>query len=228
MLKLPLVFKNLRYRFFYGVLTRRGYPLLELGNKGTECSWVFFPDGLNAHSVVYSGGIGKDITFEHALVEKFGCSIVLLDPSPTGLETMALPENQIPQFKFQPVALAGHCGTLKFAPPGCIDEGSWSMQRKDSAHFAVPCVSLSTLLKQNQQQHIDLLKIDIEGSEYEVIDDLLKHRLPVRQLLVEFHHGNIHLPGIERKQTIRAMLKLRAAGYYLINQSGSNHTFLRV
>lgn len=225
MLKLPLALRDFRYRLFYGALLKRGYPLLELGNKKTECSWVFFPDELNADSVVYSGGIGKDISFEHALAQKFGCSIVLLDPSPTGLETMALPENQIPQFKFQPIALAGHCGTLKFAPPGCVDEGSWSMQRKDSATFEVPCVTLSALLRQNRQHHIDLLKIDIEGSEYEVIDDLITHRLSIRQLLVEFHHGNLHLPGIERKQTIGAILKLRSAGYQLISQNGSNHTF---
>lgn len=219
--------RDLRYRLFYGALTKRGYPLLELGNSDTGCSWRFFPDGLNASSIIYSGGIGKDITFEHALVKKFGCSIVLIDPSPTGLETMALPENQIPQFKFHPVALAGSCGTLKFAPPGCIDEGSWSMQRKDSATLEVRCVNLSTLLKENQHRQIDLLKIDIEGSEYEVIDDLIKQQIPVKQLLVEFHHGNIHLPGIARKDTIRSILKLRAAGYYLIDQSGSNYTFFR-
>lgn len=226
--KLPLFLRDLRYRLFYGALTKRGYPLLELGNKDTGCSWTFFPDGLNARSIVYSGGIGKDITFEHSLVEKFGCSIVLFDPSPTGLETMALKENKIPQFKFHAVALAGSCGTLKFAPPSCIEEGSWSMQRKDSAALEVPCVNLSTLLEQNQHRHIDLLKIDIEGSEYEVIDDLIKRQISIRQLLVEFHHGNIHVPGIVRKQSIRAIFKLRAAGYYLIDQSGGNHTFLRV
>ncbi|MEO6034317.1 MAG: FkbM family methyltransferase [Verrucomicrobiota bacterium] len=217
----------MRYRLFYGALTKRGYPLLELGNKDTGCSWHLFPDKLNADSIVYSGGIGTDITFEHALVKKFGCSIVLFDPSPTGLETMTLPGNNISQFKFHPVALTGHCGMLKIAPPSCIEEGSWSMQRKDSATLEVPCINLPALLTQNHHQHIDLLKIDIEGSEYEVIDDLLTHRVPIRQLLVEFHHGNIHLPGIARNQTIRAILKLRAAGYYLIDQSGSNHSFLR-
>jgi FkbM family methyltransferase len=221
---LPKFIRDLRYRIFYRVMIKRGLPLLELG---AGCTWTFCPEGLNANSVVYSGGVGKDISFEHALVKQFGCSVILLDPSPTGVETMALPENRIPQFKFQPVALAAKAGTLKFAPPGCIDEGSWSMQRKDSATLEVPCTNLATLLKQNQHQHIDLLKIDIEGCEYEVIDDILEQRLPVRQLLVEFHHGNIHLPGIVRKHTVRAILKLRAAGYWLLDESGGNHTFLR-
>lgn len=199
---------------------------MELGNRETGCAWIFCPEGLNAESIIYSAGVGKDITFEHALVEKFGSRIYLFDPSPTGVETMALPENQIPQFHFTAVGLDDKCGTLKFAAPSCED-GSWSMQRQDATMVEVPCCDLSTLMKQNGHAHIDLLKIDIEGCEYGVIDDLVRHRLPVKQILVEFHHGNIHLPGIRRSQTIRAMLKLLFAGYRLLKQSGSNHTFLR-
>jgi hypothetical protein len=54
---------------------------------------------------------------------------------------------------------------------------------------------------------------------------LLKRRLAVRQILVEFHHNL--LPGIRRSQAIRAILKLTAAGYRLLKQDGNNHTFLR-
>lgn len=225
--RLPKILRDLRYRIFFALITKRGFPLVQLGNESTACAWKFCPDNLNSKSIVYSGGVGKDITFEHALVKKYGCSVLLFDPSPTGLETMSLPENKIPQFKFFPVALAGQCGTLKFAPPGCIDEGSWSMQRKDSATVEVPAWDLSMALQKNNHTHIDLLKIDIEGSEYEVIDDIIRRGLAVKQLLVEFHHGNIHLPGIERKHTIRAILNLRRAGYWLLDQSGSNYVFLR-
>jgi FkbM family methyltransferase len=226
---LPRFVRDIRYRLFYGTLVKRGFPLLELGNRSTGCAWNFCPDGLSADSIIYSAGVGKDITFEHALAKKFGCRIFLFDPSPTGVETMALAENKIPQFTFSPVALAGKCGALKFAPPasGCEEEGSWSMQRKDTATLEVPCKDLSTLLQINRHDHIDLLKIDIEGCEHEVIDDLLKRRLPVKQLLVEFHYDNIHLPGIRRKDAIRAILKMCWGGYHLLNQDGSNHTFLR-
>jgi FkbM family methyltransferase len=218
--------KDLRYRLFYGAVLRGGYPLMELGNRQTECHWVFCPEGLNERSVVYSGGVGRDITFEHGLVERFGCSVVLLDPSPTGLETMRQPENQIPQFKFQPVGLAGKPGQLSLAAPRNAEEGSWFAANGADARIEVPCLDLSTLLQQNGHDHIDLLKIDIEGAEYEVLDDLVQKRLPVRQVLVEFHHGM--LPGIRRSQSIRAILKMLGAGYRLLKQEGNNHTFLRV
>jgi hypothetical protein len=80
-------------------------------------------------------------------------------------------------------------------------------------------------MKRNGHNHIDLLKIDIEGSEYEVLEDLLRRRLPVNQVLVEFHHDI--LPDIKRRETVRAILKMVAAGYKLLDQCGSNHTFLR-
>ena len=216
--------KALRYRIFYGALLRR-YELVELGNRATGCQWRFCPNDLNANSVIYSGGVGRDVTFEHALVKNYGSKIVLFDPSPTGLETMALPENKIPQFTHHAVGLAGNCGTLKFAPPKEAHEGSWFMADTDTATIEVPCVDLATLMARNGHTHIDLLKIDIEGAEYGVLDDLLRRKLRVRQVLVEFHHQM--LPGVRRSQTIRAILKMVAAGYQLIDQYGSNHAFYR-
>ena len=211
--------KDFRFRLFYGVLLRRNFPLIELGERTNGCSWYFCPDGLTANSVIYGGGVGRDITFEHALV-------VLFDPSPTGLATMRRPENQIPQFKFHPVALSDRTGVLRLSAPKDADEGSWFTQTPgEEAVVEVPCVDLATLMRQNGHEHIDLLKIDIEGAEYGVLDNLLCQRIPVRQVLVEFHHQM--LPGIRRSQTIRAILKMAGAGYKLISQDGNNHTFLR-
>src|SRR6266446_8320724 len=107
------------------LLIRRGYNLSTLGEISTGCSWTFCPEGLACHSIIYSGGVGNDISFEHALVKNFGCTVNLLDPSPTGLATMGRVENKIPQFRFFPVGLAGHCGKLRLAPPLDAREGSW-------------------------------------------------------------------------------------------------------
>lgn len=219
-----LRFRNLRYKLFYWIFLTRGYRLEACGNRATGCEWFFHPEGLNPQSVVYSAGVGRDITFEHGLANRFGCSVTLLDPSPTGRETMALPENQIPQFDFKSVALAGRAGTLTLSPPMNASEGSWFMQSSGVDAIKVPCVDLATLMRRNGHSHIDLLKLDIEGAEYEVLDALLESRLSVGQILVEFHHGT--LPGIRRSQTIRAILKLLTAGLRLTKQDGQNHTFI--
>jgi hypothetical protein len=88
-------------------------------------------------------------------------------------------------------------------------------------------MDLQSLMRQNGHSRIDLLKLDIEGSEYEIIDGFLSAAVPVAQLCVEFHHGMRTLPGIRRYQTIRAMFKLAMRGYKLLHVEGSNHTFLK-
>jgi FkbM family methyltransferase len=219
-------FKDLRYHLFYGALLRRNRKILALGSRDIGGSaWNFCPDDLNSQSIVYSGGVGRDTSFEHGLVQTFGCSVILFDPSPTGCETMALAVNRIPHFKFMPVGLAGSCGTLRLAPPMNPEEGSWFKHTDDRNTIEVPCEDLATMMQKNGHRHIDLLKIDIEGAEYEVLDYLLEKRLRVKQVLVEFHHDI--LPGIRRQKTVRAILKMVAGGYKLLNQEGSNHTFLR-
>jgi len=63
---------------------------------------------------------------------------------------------------------------------------------------------------------INLLKMDIEGSEYDVIDDILTNNLEVGQILVEFHH---RFADIGMKKTLTAVAALRAAGYELFHIS---------
>lgn len=222
---LPKQLRDLRYDIFYRLLLRQDFPLLTLGDTINECHWTLCPEGLGTQSVVYSGGVGNDISFEHALVEQFGCSVVMIDPSPTGRQTMSRPENKIPQFRFFPVALGGHSGSLNLTSPMNSAEGSWYLQQGKPGELKVPCTDLLTLMQQNHHQHIDFLKIDIEGSEYEVVDDILRRHIPVRQICVEFHHHII--PGIKRTRTIRSILKLATHGYRLVHHLAGNHTFVR-
>ena len=214
----------LRHLLKGALLIRGGFPLCTLGEKNTGCGWTFSPAGLGPDSIVYSGGVGNDITFEHALVKQFGCTVHLVDPTPTGMATMKLRENQLQQLKFLPVGLAGHCGTLRFAPPLHPGEGSWFSTAEAPGAIEARCLDLATLLAQNHHQRVDLLKLDIEGAEYGVIDHLLDQRIPVGQILVEFHDGL--LPGIGQRQTWGAILKLTRRGYKLIAEVGNNHTFV--
>jgi len=223
LIKLPKKLRDLRYKIFYSLLLRDGCERIVLGDQSIGLQWTICPTGLKAQSVVYSGGVGTDISFEHELVRRFGCNIVLLDPSPTGVKTMARPENSIPQLKFSPLALCASTGKLKMAPP--VPGGdSWSAQRNDNATLEVASTDLSTLMRQNGHSHIDLLKIDIEGCEYEVIDDILRRRIPVRQICADFDYDRI--AGASRGKAIRAMLKLAARGYKLISYEAANHTFV--
>ena len=226
MAMLPKSLRDFRYRIFYGLFLRRGFELVTLGDQSFGLQWTVCPTFLNAQSVIYSAGVGDEISFERELVKRFGCNVVLLDPSPMGVRTMELPENQIPQFKFFPAALAGHTGKLKVALRPNEAE-PWFVRNDGAAteSFEIPCVDLQSLMKQNGHTHIDLLKLDIEGSEYDVIDNLLDRGIPVRQVCADFDYG--YVPGVRRSQAIRSIVKMAARGYRLLHQDGSNHLFMR-
>jgi FkbM family methyltransferase len=175
---------------------------------------------------VLSAGVGQAITFERTISDHTGCSIVLLDPSPTGIATMAQSAWQHPRIDFRPIGLAGQDGTLGFDPPDRADEGSWKTGVGGCQTFFV-CRSISSLMQENRWPHIDLLKMDIEGFEYAVIDDILAHRLEVRQICVEFHCDKQITVNYTRSQMLWYVLRLIMAGYRLVYWTNSEFTFVR-
>jgi hypothetical protein len=74
---------------------------------------------------------------------------------------------------------------------------------------------------------IDVLKMDIEGAEYNVIDHFAQHKPEVGQLLLEFHHL---LPGIPLARTERAIDQLADLGFrpFAVSKSGIEWSFLNL
>jgi FkbM family methyltransferase len=199
---------------------------------GKECVWHVRPDLLNADSIVVSAGVGNDISFEKELVDYIGCQILLLDPSPTGLRTMSLASNQRPAIEFQPVALAGRDGAITLQAPLQAAEGSYWLgpsgrpgQSGNGDTIQFPCRSLSSLARERGWSRIDLLKIDIEASEYAVVEDLVQSGLQVGQLCIEFHH---FMQGVPITRTLRALEALRGLGLRFAYKTGSDYTLLSV
>ena len=73
---------------------------------------------------------------------------------------------------------------------------------------------------------LDLLKMDIEGAEYEVLDAFLAAPKQMDQLLVEFHH---RFPGLRKAKTADIIGRHHAIGYHIfaVSSSGREISFLR-
>jgi FkbM family methyltransferase len=215
--------KDLRFKIFYSLITKKRAGLVTVGGA---CPWTICTDGLGPDSHVLCAGAGNDISFEKALIVSYGCRVVLVDPSPTGTATVEKENIPLKNLRFLPVGLAGIDGLLSFQEPHDPTEGSFVRgERPDSVGQKFPCKTLSTLITGFDWNHIDLLKIDIEGSEYDVIQDIVKNGLNVKQICVEFHHGANF--GHKRKDTVLAILALRKAGYDLIHRTNWDHTFVK-
>lgn len=200
---------------------------LRLGNEGA--CWCVCPQHLqHLSSVVYSFGVGEDISFDLALIKRFRLQVQAFDPTPQSIEWLQS-HTVPPEFVFHAYGLAEFDGRCAFVPPENPAHVSHSIVTRQSSRPAieVPVHRLGTIMKVLGHEHIDLLKMDIEGAEYGVLADMLACRIPVKQLLVEFHH---RWPHIKVEKTKQAIHELNAAGYriFSVSPSGEEYSFLRL
>lgn len=196
----------------------RDVPLVPFGKENV---WHLLPPARGAF--VLSGGVGKDVSTELELATQLDCRVHLFDPSPTGVATMSRPENQHPNVRFVPMGLAGASGEQRFAPPVRPDEGSFSVAT-GAETVSWPCTSFGAWCRGEGIAHVDLVKLDIEGFEYAVIDDMLASGIEVGQLCVEFHDGMYDVSWLDTAKTIGALTR---AGFRLVHKNQADFTFLR-
>lgn len=184
--------------------------------------WVVASDGLGPDSVVWSFGIGDNLAWDLAMVERFGCAVHCFDPTPRALAWLR--QQQLPAaLHVHALGLGDHDGELHFAPPPKDRDVNYRpVPEPVPGGLSAPVRRLGTLQHELGASHIDVLKVDIEGGEYAVLRDLLAHGPLPRQLLVEFHHGR---HGVPFAATAQALAGLRAAGYRIFHTSARGLEF---
>lgn len=215
--------KLLRYHAFYKIFQRECHGLAKFGG---ECSWTIQPS-LEPNSRVLCAGAGHDISFELDLYQRFGCKVHLLDPSPTGHSTWEREKAQASgKIHFWPVALSALDGKLFLGEPADLSEGSFRSKPTNlQGGIEVPARSISSLMQNLGWDAIDLLKMDIEGGEFDVLDSILSQAIHVKQICVEFHHGRDF--SATAADSRRAILKMLKHSYRLVYHIHWDHTFVR-
>ncbi|NTV26719.1 MAG: FkbM family methyltransferase [Chlorobiaceae bacterium] len=190
--------------------------------------WTISPIGLNRSCTVLSLGVARDIGFDLEIINRFDAELHAFDPTPGCVEwikTQPLPE----KFHFHPIAVGGQDGSMKMYPrmPKKGKKSSTMMtlldeSPGDNTGIDVQVRRIPTIMSELGICNIDILKMDIEGAEYEVIDDLMSSGIRPYQVLVEFHHRFRSVPIEKTKAALR---KLHAAGYRLFYISGKYWEF---
>jgi FkbM family methyltransferase len=215
---------------------------------------------LNSQSVCYCAGAGEDISFDLELTKKFHCNVYIFDPTPRAKkhydelilrinngEMMPIDNYSQSQYYsikpeelkscfFFPVGLWSEDKTLKFFPPENSEHISHSLVnlQKTVDYIEVECKKVSTIMSLLGHQKITLLKLDIVGAEYEVIDSLIKDKIYPDLLLIEFDEGALAAMNqdhcLDQKYFMRitnSINKLKKAGYILAFLDDWNATFIR-
>jgi FkbM family methyltransferase len=186
--------------------------------------WDVVTTSIDTHSIVYSFGVGEEASFDTALIEKLNLTIHAFDPTPKSIEWVKR-QGFSDRFIMHDYGIAAIDGNVSFSPPENPDHVSHTLLDRPSTKakaISVPVKRLSTIMKELGHDQIDILKMDIEGAEYDVIKDISKSGIRPLQILVEFHH---RFPGVGIKRSKEAIDRLRSMGYQLFSVSTTNEEF---
>ncbi|PVG03175.1 hypothetical protein CPB86DRAFT_779522 [Serendipita vermifera] len=153
------------------------FPVTRIGTLGDGGKWVCgFERVVNQpNCVIYSFGVERESSFEAEILSATdNCRIYGYDFSV---------KEWGPQLKWNPAFQ----DRIEFHP--------FKLGGTDQPDTTPPMHTLSGLMEMNGHTFVDILKVDIEGSEYDVLEALLDsyagQPLPFGQLQIEIHYWNI-------------------------------------
>jgi len=199
--------------------------LYELAGTPGYAQYAFIRENLpSGGGVVYSLGVGEDTSFDKELIERYGVELHAFDFTPRSITY--LEKNPVSGMTFHPYGVAAKDGSLTFYAPYQEKNVSWSNVPRDTRSETFPVKRLSTIMRELGHTHLDILKMDIEGAEYEVLEDMLLSGIRPNQLLVEFQH---RFEGVGILRTKRILGKLKKEGYkiFFISDSREEFSFIR-
>jgi FkbM family methyltransferase len=215
------------FRYYYLNITINCNSIW-LGSK--YGGFYIFPNSLSENSIIYSFGIGDDISFDISLIKKFNCKIFAFDPTPKSIYYINDNFISLSNFHFFDYGLSNISGLQNFYLPknnNFISGSTINQNNVNINNFIL--VKMKTFKEINEifdHKIIDILKMDIEGSEYDVIDDILNSNVIINQILVEFHDRFIFNGNSKTKKFIN---KLNNYGFHIfaISNSFQEVSFIR-
>lgn len=144
---------------------------------------------LGAQSVCYSGGVGEELSFEIELLERYGCDVFAFDPTPRSQVFAAKAARERSGLHFLPYGLWSSDGPRRFyAPrdPAHVSHSVDNLQDTDD-YFVAECRSVRSVMEELGHERLDLLKLNVEGAEYEVLESALSDGLRIGILVLALH-----------------------------------------
>lgn len=189
-------------------------------------------DVLSSSSIVMDFGLGPDADFSTHLIQGYGLRVHGFDPTrkhASGLLRVVSRHNSL--FVFYPYALSADSKRAPFYESrtqvsGALRTDHPNTRGLGAVAYEVQCVTLDDAMNLVDTNWVDLLKLDVEGAEYEVIDSLSRSTIDrVGQLIVEFHHHC--LPSVTPEQTTDSVRRLKSFGFRAYTLDGVNYLFYR-
>ena len=219
----------MRVRAYRNRITRAAVrvrlPVLErndLVRLGSDYGGWWVPgQAIGTGGRAYCAGVGNDVTFDIALIDRYDCEVWAFDPTPKVID--AVTQWDTPErWHFEPVGLWDREDVIRFYSPALPDHGSLSATNAQRTKVFVEArvEALPAIMRRLGHDRIDILKMDVEGAEGRVLDSMLSAGIRPTVLCVEFDQPEAPW------RTRRRVRSLLAAGYVLVMVEHWNYTFL--
>jgi len=209
---------------------------------------------LNKSSIIYSGGVGEDMSFDLKLEDKYKCKIYLIDPTKKSIkhyeEVKEFYNSKINKFSgniqadyiYNIIDLKPNFNNYTYIKKGLYKEKTKLKFYKQTnpnyvSQSLVPNMfgteydevevdSIKNIMKTYNHNKIDLLKLDIEGSEIDVLNQMLDDEIYPTYLCIEF---DLLLKNKDPKQlTQKLVSRLQENNYKILENKNLNITFEKI
>jgi FkbM family methyltransferase len=178
---------------------------------------------LNEESVCYCVGVGIDASFDFALIARFGCNVFSFDPTPKAIDYMENARYDPLKLHFVPIGVWDKDEELRFyspAKPQAVSHSVFDLHGTGT-YFTAECRKLSTIMQEFGHEHIDLLKLDIEGAWRKVIQNIIDDRTNISILCVELDSPTT------LARVLRIIRILRNMDFILVQFEKDNYLFVQ-
>lgn len=216
--------------------------LEKVGGRGGDDygAWSLCTNHMRPGGVVYSFGIGADVSFDNGMVDR-GHKVFGFDPTipPARVSHLFLTHHNRTQpaaFQFRQLGLAGTDAVVSFLHsknPRVQSMTAVNPERLSGRFEArgmpAPVLRLPTFLCSNGHGFVDVLKMDVEGVEFDVCDAWLRSRrpLPFGQILIEFHDRMVRDAKARKGACLRALARHGFTEVY-VSENMQEATYARV
>jgi FkbM family methyltransferase len=214
--------------------------------------WIIPCNLLNNNSLCYLIGAGEDISFDLEVAQHYKCKVHIFDPTPRAIEHVecvkenilsgtaaacltypsgiypVYPAEVAARLDLHPFGIWQEDTTLSFFAPQNEAHVSHSLVNLQGSaqHIEVPVRRLKGVMQALGHTHIDLLKLDIEGAEYQVLESVLADGLMVGALCIEYDEtANNHLDRHYMQRIEQSLRALQVAGYHIIAKEAHCHNY---
>jgi FkbM family methyltransferase len=202
--------------------------------------WTVPKDFFNADSICYLAGAGEDISFDAALADRHHSQVHIFDPTPraishfsefcqhiksgermpinNGTEYYNFEKSHLSCLHFHDIGLWNKDEEIKLYAPDSPKKVSHSIVnlQHSNDYFIGKVSRLTNIMKQNDHKQLDLLKVDIEGAEYEVINSIVEDKLNIKVIGVAYDEYTKPLDKDYLKRIMESVDKLLKYGYKLV------------